>query len=103
MDAGEELAGITDEVGVDVGAGELGAVDAEAVYPDTGEGVSTGLGLLRGLEEPAEELASPPLGRLDPASEPESPATELTAVLLDGDASPAPETTPELSGLEGGS
>ena len=96
MDAGESLAGITDEAGVVVVAGELAAVDADAVYPARGEGVSTGLGLLGELEEPAEELAPLSLSRLDPDSEPMSPATELNA-----GASPALETTLALSGLEG--
>lgn len=98
VDDGELFAGTTDEAGVLVIAGELGAVDVEAVYPNAGEGV---LGLLRELEAPTEELAPPPLSELEPNSEPESPTAELIAVVLDGAASPALETTPALSGFEG--
>ena len=102
MDAGEMLAGIT-EAGLVVVAGELAAVEVNAVYPNAGEGVSSGLGLLREVEGPAEELEPPPLSTPDSESEPESPAAELVAVALDGNTSPALETTPVLSGLERGS
>lgn len=107
MDAGESFAGTREEAGAVVVAGEFAAVEADAVSSTTGEGACSRMGFLNEAEGLVERvadvgLAPPPLEKPEPESEPESPAAELVAVGFEKDASPAPASTPVVSGLEGG-
>ena len=106
VDAGEPVAGTTEEAGVVVVAGESAAVEGDAVDFSASEARSSGSGLWREAEELAGRvadvgLAPPPLGRLDTGLKPESLGVELVVVGFDGGASPAPDSTPVVSGLEG--